>query len=148
MAKKKPVKIHTDGSRLDNSNGGWSALIEHPNGQRIIASGGEKNTTNNRMELTAVIEAIKNVKPKSAVTIYSDSMYVVENGNERIERWKKNNYKTKGGVIKNTDLWDSVYNMKQTHNIRFEWVPAHSENSPPENVIADLIAKEEAIRLG
>ena len=137
------IKIYTDGSCLENpGNGGWAAIInEDGNIKRI--SGNEKNTTNNRMELMAPINALKNIEPNKKIEIFTDSKYVKLGITEWINAWLKNNWKTsKKENVKNKDLWLELYNLNKTLNVKWHWVKAHAGN--PLNEEVDLLAKKAA----
>ena len=137
------IKIYTEGSCLDNpGNGGWAAIINDNGGVRKI-SGSEKSTTNNRMELMAPINALKNMDPESKIEIYTDSQYVKLGITEWINTWMKNNWKTsKKEDVKNKDLWLQLYNLNKTLNIKWNWVKAHAGN--PLNEEVDFLAKQAA----
>ena len=120
--------------------GGWGALIKYNNSTKEI-SGSEKNTTNNRMEMMAVIEALKYIDTKSKINIYTDSKYVKEGITNWIIGWKKNNWKnSQKNDVKNKDLWIELDILSQKHNISWNWVKGHSGNI--ENDIADKLATE------
>ena len=137
------IKIYTDGSCLENpGSGGWAAII-NDNGNTKKISGSEKNTTNNRMELMAPINALKDMNPKNEIEIYTDSKYVKLGITEWINNWVKNDWKTaKKQNVKNKDLWLKLYNLNQSLNIKWNWVKAHSGN--PLNEEVDLMAKTAA----
>ena len=137
------IKIYTDGSCLKNpGNGGWAAIINDNENIKNI-SGSEKNTTNNRMELMAPIQALKNIDPKNEIEIYTDSKYVKLGITEWINTWIKNSWKTsKKEEVKNKDLWIQLYNLNQSLNIKWNWVKAHAGNTLNEEV--DLLAKKAA----
>ncbi len=137
------IKIYTDGSCLENpGNGGWAAII-NINGNMRKISGGEKNTTNNRMELMATINALKNVDSDEEINIYTDSQYVKLGITEWINNWVKNNWKTsKKEDVKNKDLWTELYNLNKTLNVKWVWIKAHAGN--PFNEEVDLLAKKAA----
>ena len=137
------IEIYTDGSCLTNpGNGGWAAIINKDGDIKKI-SGSEKNTTNNRMELIAPINALKNMDPKSQIKIYTDSQYVKLGITEWINKWVTNNWKTsKKEDVKNKDLWIELYNLNKSLNIKWNWVKAHAGN--PMNEEVDLMAKNAA----
>ena len=137
------IEIYTDGSCLTNpGNGGWAAII-NKDGEVKKISGSEKNTTNNRMELLAPINALKNINPKSQIEIYTDSQYVKLGITEWINKWVTNNWKTsKRENVKNKDLWIELYNLNKSLNIKWNWVKAHACN--PMNEEVDLLAKKAA----
>ena len=106
-------------------------------------SGNEKNTTNNRMELLAPINALKDMKPGVEIKIYTDSQYVKNGITEWINTWLANNWKTsKKEDVKNKDLWIDLYNLNKSLNIQWNWVKAHDGN--PLNEEVDLLAKKAA----
>ena len=137
------IEIYTDGSCLENpGNGGWAAIINE-NGNTRKISGNEKNTTNNRMELMAPINALKDIDPKSEIEIYTDSQYVKLGITEWINTWIKNSWKTsKKEDVKNKDLWLELYNLNKSFKIKWNWVKAHSGN--PLNEEVDSMAKKAA----
>ena len=137
------ITIYTDGSCLTNpGNGGWAAIINENNEIKKI-SGNEKNTTNNRMELLAPINALKTIKPGTEIKIYTDSKYVKNGITDWIHTWLSNNWKTsKKEDVKNKDLWIDLYNLSKSFNIQWNWVKAHDGN--PLNEEVDLLAKKAA----
>ena len=137
------IEIYTDGSCLENpGNGGWAAIIK-VNGDLKKISGSEKNTTNNRMELMAPINALKNIKSEEEINIYTDSQYVKLGITEWINTWLKNNWQTsKKEQVKNKDLWIELYNLNKSLNVKWNWIKAHAGNSLNEEV--DLLAKKAA----
>ena len=137
------ITIYTDGSCLTNpGDGGWAAIINNEKEIRKI-SGSEKNTTNNRMELLAPINALKDMKPGIEIKIYTDSQYVKHGITEWINTWLANNWKTsKKEDVKNKDLWIELYNLNKSLNVQWNWVKAHDGN--PMNEEVDLLAKKAA----
>ena len=137
------IKIYTDGSCLENpGNGGWAAII-NDNGNVKKISGNEKDTTNNRMELMAPINALKEIGINKEIEIYTDSKYVKLGITEWINTWIKNSWKTsKKQDVKNKDLWLELHNLNQSLNIKWNWVKAHSGD--PINEEVDLMAKKAA----
>ena len=137
------IKIYTDGSCLKNpGNGGWAAII-NDDGDIKRVSGSEKNTTNNRMELMAPINALKGMDSNKEIEIYTDSQYVKLGITEWINTWLKNNWKTsKKEDVKNKDLWLELYNLNKSLKIKWNWVKAHAGNHINEEV--DLLAKKAA----
>ncbi len=137
------IKIYTDGSCLENpGNGGWAAIINNDGNIEKI-SGSEKNSTNNRMELLAPINALKQISPSKQIEIYTDSHYVKLGITEWINTWIKNNWQTsKKEDVKNKDLWLKLYNLNNSLNIKWNWIKAHSGNTLNEEV--DLLAKKAA----
>ena len=137
------IKIYTDGSCLSNpGNGGWAAII-NINGEIKKISGNEKNTTNNRMELMAPINALKNINSKDTIEIFTDSKYVKNGITEWINTWVLNNWKTsKKENVKNKDLWLELHKLNQSLNVKWNWVKAHAGD--PLNEEVDMLAKEAA----
>ena len=137
------IEIYTDGSCLTNpGNGGWAAIISE-DGKIKKISGNEKNTTNNRMELLAPINALKEMNASSQITIYTDSQYVKLGITEWIKKWIINNWQTsKKEDVKNKDLWVELYNLNKSLNVNWNWVKAHAGN--PMNEEVDLMAKKAA----
>ncbi len=137
------ITIYTDGSCLTNpGNGGWAAIIKDEKEIRKI-SGNEKNTTNNRMELLAPINALKDMEPGVEINIFTDSQYVKNGITEWINTWLSNNWKTsKKEDVKNKDLWIELYNLNKSLNVQWNWVKAHDGN--PMNEEVDLLAKKAA----
>ena len=137
------ITIYTDGSCLTNpGNGGWAAIINENNKKKII-SGNEKNTTNNRMELLAPINALREIKSGLKIKIYTDSQYVKNGITEWINTWLNNDWKTsKKEDVKNKDLWIVLYNLTKLLDIQWIWVKAHDGN--PLNEEVDLLAKKAA----
>ena len=119
------IEIYTDGSCLENpGNGGWAAII-NVNGEIKKISGNEKNTTNNRMELLAPINALQEMNDNSEITIYTDSQYVKLGITEWINKWLNNNWQTsKKEDVKNKDLWVELYNLDKSLNVKWNWVKA------------------------
>lgn len=124
------VTIYTDGACSGNPGpGGWGSVLMYKENKKEI-SGGMNNTTNNVMELTAVIEAIKTLKFKCNVKLYSDSAYVVNAFNQKwIYGWIKNGWKTSSKEpVKNKELWQELYELTKIHDIEFIKVKGHSDN--------------------
>ena len=137
------IKIYTDGSCLKNpGNGGWAAIICTRNEMKKI-SGSEKDTTNNRMELMATINALKEVNSEDLIEIYTDSKYVKNGITDWIHSWIKNNWKTSNKEdVKNKDLWIQLNELNNNSKIKWNWVKAHAGN--PLNEEVDLLAKKAA----
>ncbi len=135
-------KIYTDGSCIGNpGKGGWAAIIIN-NGKKKIISGSENYTTNNRMEIIAVIKALNTIKLKQA-SLITDSQYV-KNGIEIwIHKWKNNGWMTaEKKPVKNKDLWTKLDKIQKTKKIKWEWVKGHSSDKLNNEV--DRIAREQA----
>jgi ribonuclease HI len=142
-----PVVIYTDGACKGNPGpGGWGAVLQYRGRERELF-GGEALTTNNRMELTAVIRALESLKRKVPVEIYTDSQYV-KNGIENwIRVWKTNGWKTADKKpVKNADLWLELDLLARDHDISWHWVRGHADNEG--NTRADALANRgvDAIR--
>ncbi len=137
------IKIYTDGSCLTNpGDGGWAAII-NIDGEIKKISGNEKNTTNNRMELMAPINALKYINSEDPIEIFTDSKYVKNGITEWINTWVLNNWKTSNKEdVKNKDLWIELYKLNQSLNVKWNWVKAHAGNTLNEEV--DILAKEAA----
>lgn len=136
------IKIYTDGACKGNpGKGGWGALIQLC-GESIEIFGGEPNTTNNRMELIAVIEALDKVKAEpSRVMVFTDSTYVQKGISEWILNWKKNGWRSSNKQpVKNQDLWMRLDELKQGMKIEWNWVKGHAGH--PENERADFLANQ------
>jgi ribonuclease HI len=135
----KQVDIYTDGACSGNPGpGGWGAVLIYGDKEKEIA-GGESNTTNNRMELKAAIEALNQLKQPCIVNLYTDSVYVRDGITKWIENWKKNNWRTAGKKpVKNIELWQDLEKALSTHQVQFHWVKAHNGNKY--NEIADRLA--------
>lgn len=141
------IEIFTDGACSGNPGaGGWGALLRYRDIEKEL-SGGEIQTTNNRMELTAVIEALKALKTTCNITIYTDSKYVMSGICEWMPNWKRNNWKTanKKADVKNVDLWLQLDDLIQKHEIRWVWVKGH--NGHPENERVDGLARAEVQKI-
>ena len=137
------IKIYTDGSCLTNpGDGGWAAII-NIDGEIKKISGNEKNTTNNRMELMAPINALKYINSKDPIEIFTDSKYVKNGITEWINTWVLNNWKTSNKEdVKNKDLWIELYKLNQSLNVKWNWVKAHAGD--PLNEEVDMLAKKAA----
>lgn len=142
------VYVFTDGACIGNPGpGGWSAIIRDGENEMTI-SGGDIHTTNNRMELTAVIMALKAIEgSKRDVVITTDSAYVVNAINQKwLLAWRKRGWRLKtGGAVKNSDLWDELSHLINIHNCSFVWVKGH--NGHKENETCDRMATREASNL-
>jgi len=135
----KHIEIFTDGACRGNPGpGGWGALLRY-NGIERDLFGGELETTNNRMELSAAIEALKALKEPCKVSLTTDSVYVRSGITEWMDRWKKRNWKTAAKKpVKNVDLWRALDEQNQRHQVEWHWVKGHSGHR--ENEIADQLA--------
>ena len=137
----KKVYIYTDGACRGNpGRGGWGALL-HYNGSDKELYGGELETTNNRMEMTAAIEALSQLKRPCEVVLTTDSQYVRKGITEWMDNWKKRDWKTSSKQpVKNADLWKMLDELNQKHSISWHWVKGHSGH--PENERADELANQ------
>lgn len=141
------VVLYTDGACSGNPGvGGWAAILSYKGNEKILA-GGEKETTNNRMELMAVIEGLEKIKERKSVKVFSDSAYVVNAFNQNwISNWKKNNWKTSGkSDVQNKDLWIRLLNAKENLEVEFVKVKGHSDNA--QNNRCDALAREEIMKI-
>ena len=135
------IEIYTDGACRGNPGpGGWAALLRIGDHEREI-SGAEALTTNNRMELTAVIRALEALKRPVEAQLYTDSEYVRRGVNEWLPAWKARGWRTaQRKPVKNQDLWQQLDELRLPHRIEWHWVPAHSGVSDNERV--DRLANE------
>ncbi len=140
MNKKNPVVIYTDGACSGNPGpGGWGSVLLY-NGHRRELSGGESQTTNNRMEMIAVIVALETLKRPCAVELHTDSKYVMQGITEWLPNWKARGWKTAAKKpVKNVDLWQQLDAAVARHDIDWRWVKGHS--GVPENERADELAR-------
>ncbi|HEY9530271.1 MAG TPA: ribonuclease HI [Burkholderiales bacterium] len=136
-----PVEIFTDGACRGNPGpGGWGVLLR-ANGVEKELWGGEADTTNNRMELTAVIRALEALKRPCRARLYTDSQYVQKGISEWIHRWKRSGWRTADRKpVKNEDLWRRLDELAQMHKIEWHWVKGHAGH--PENERADRLANK------
>lgn len=137
----KHIEVFTDGACKGNPGpGGWGALLRF-NGHEKSLYGGEANTTNNRMELTAAIEALRAVKERCIIDLTTDSQYVRQGITEWISSWKARGWKTASKQpVKNVDLWQQLDALIHQHEVRWHWVKGHSGHR--ENEIADQLANQ------
>tara|TARA_B100001142_G_scaffold180907_1_gene180507 strand:+ start:467 stop:904 length:438 start_codon:yes stop_codon:yes gene_type:complete len=140
------IKIYTDGACKGNPGvGGWGALILQDD-KNIELFGGENETTNNRMELMAVIMALKEMSPTEELTIYTDSTYVQKGISEWIKNWKLNNWRSSNKKpVKNKDLWMQLDEASYARKINWEWVKGHAGNEGNEK--ADELANKGVISM-
>ena len=140
QSSQKQITLYADGSSLGNPGpGGYGGILEYK-GHRHEYSGGEPNTTNNRMELRGVIEGLKLLKEPCTVTIVSDSSYVVNAINTWLANWVRRDFKR----VKNPDLWREYLAVSSLHTVQGMWVRGH--NGHPENERCDQLARDEAVR--
>lgn len=128
MATKLPdVTVYCDGACRGNPGpGGWAAVLLFAQGVERVLKGGEKDTTNNRMELTAALQALRALSEPFAVTFVTDSSYLMNGATIWLPGWKKRNWKRKEGALANIDLWQALDIEMQHHQVRWEWVRGHS----------------------
>ncbi|MGE3108679.1 MAG: ribonuclease HI [Phycisphaerales bacterium] len=137
------VQLYTDGACSGNPGpGGWAFVLRHPSsGKERERSGGDPETTNNRMELLAVIEGLAALKSPSRVDLYSDSQYVLNGLREWLPNWKKRGWKTANRKpVKNQDLWQRLDELMLSHEVAFHWIQGHAGH--PENERCDMLAVE------
>jgi ribonuclease HI len=136
----KVIEIYTDGACSGNPGpGGWGALLRY-NGHEKEMNGGEADTTNNRMEMMAVIESLNALKKRSDVKLYTDSKYVMQGVTQWLDGWKAKGWKTASKKpVKNVDLWKQIDEAVQAHDVEFFWVKGHAGH--PENERADELAR-------
>ena len=146
MTETTPLDIYTDGACRGNPGpGGWGAVLMHAGREREL-SGADPATTNNRMELTAVIEALAALKRPVKARIYTDSQYVRLGILEWVANWKKRGWKTADRKpVKNQDLWERLDALAATHDLEWHWVKGHS--GVPGNERCDALANEAIDRL-
>jgi ribonuclease HI len=134
------VKIYTDGSCSPNPGpGGWGCVVLPEQGKKVQLSGREEATTNNRMELQAALAALASLRSPHIVELYTDSKYVQNGITSWIDNWRKNNWLTvEREPVKNQDLWESLAQEMERHQVRWFWVKGHADN--PYNEEADTLA--------
>lgn len=137
----KKVELFTDGACSGNPGpGGWGALLRY-NGHEKEMGGGAPDTTNNRMEMTAVIEGLAALKSPCAITLYTDSKYVMDGVTKYLENWKRRGWKTADKKeVKNRDLWEQLESEMARHKIDWVWVKGHAGHAENERV--DQIARD------
>jgi ribonuclease HI len=135
------ITIYTDGACSGNPGiGGWGAVILENNKEDIFLNGGNDNTTNNQMELTAAIEALRYFEYRQTITLITDSKYVKDGIQSWIQNWKKNGWKTAAKKpVKNKELWIELDQLISRHIISWEWVKGHAGNTHNEK--ADYLAR-------
>lgn len=139
------INIYTDGGCINNPGPGGYGVVIVREGKRKEISGGFRLTTNNRMELTACTEALRQLKPSATVTLHSDSKYVVDGIMKGwAQRWRSNGWmRTKSDRASNPDLWEQLLDLYEMHNVELVWVKGHAGN--PENERCDRLANQAAI---
>ena len=136
------ITIYTDGACSGNPGvGGWGVVIIEDNKNEFFLNGGDKNTTNNKMELTAAIEALRYFEDRQTITLITDSKYVKDGIQSWIQNWKKNGWKTAAKKpVKNKELWIELDQLISRHTISWEWVKGHTGNVHNEK--ADYLARQ------
>ena len=140
MTDKPKVMIYTDGACRGNPGpGGWGAILKYGRHEKSL-SGGEKATTNNRMELQAALEALRTLNEACQVTLFTDSEYLKRGVTEWMPNWKRRNWRRKGGQLANVDLWMKLDEEIVRHEINWRWVKGHAGH--PFNERADKLARD------
>ena len=136
------ITIYTDGACSGNPGiGGWGIVILELKKEPIFLNGGDDNTTNNQMELTAAIQALKYFEDRQKITLFTDSQYVKNGIESWINNWKKNGWKTSSKKqVKNKELWIQLEEQIEKHNVKWQWVRGHTGNK--NNEMADNLAKK------
>ena len=134
------VEIYTDGACSGNPGpGGWAAILSYGNHEKVI-SGGEKETTNNRMEVRAALEALRTLNRSSRIRFHTDSIYLLNGATSWLEDWKRRDWKRKHGQLQNIDLWKEMDVELGKHQIDWVWVKGHAGN--PMNERVDELARK------
>ncbi|WP_086239038.1 ribonuclease HI [Campylobacter devanensis] len=137
----KIVSLFSDGSCLNNpGNGGWAYILEYEKYTKND-SGAVLDTTNNQMELLAIINGLKALKEPCIVNLYTDSSYAANGINSWLEGWKKKSFKN----VKNIELWQEIDKLTQIHKVKAHWIKAHAGH--PQNELCDKLAKDAAMKL-
>ncbi len=141
MTQKQSIEAFTDGACSGNPGpGGWGVWLRYGNHEKELC-GGESDTTNQRMELQAAIEALQALKRPSSITIYSDSKYVIQGITEWIDGWKKRDWKnTAKKPVANRDLWEQLDALNERHQVTWQWVKGHAGHEGNER--ADALARQ------
>lgn len=138
------VIIYTDGACEPNPGfGGWAAILMY-RGQRKELSGGEIDTTNNRMEMTAAIKALEALKRPCSVVVSTDSEYLKRGITEWVPAWRRRNWTRKGGELKNVELWRRLDELASRHHVEWRWVRGHAGD--PLNERCDELATQEVAK--
>lgn len=150
MPNRPQYELFTDGACTGNPGpGGWAFILREvtiPNGEEFERTGGEARTTNNRMELMAVIAGLQALPAPSEVVLHADSQYVTKGLSEWLDGWKRKGWRTTSGPVKNVDLWKTLDQLRTTHLIRPVWVRGHADH--PENTRCDRLAVEASRQFG
>ncbi len=151
MPERTHVLLFTDGACSGNPGpGGWAYILRHPSsGKEREDSGAELETTNNRMELTAVIRGLEALSRPSRVDVYSDSRYVLDGLKSWLDQWKRRGWRTADKKpVKNEDLWHRLDDLRSTHTLDYHWVRGHNEHPENERCDALAVAAREALVRG
>lgn len=133
------VEIYSDGACSGNPGpGGWAAILRYGSSEKVI-SGGEKETTNNRMEIRAALEALRCLTKPMSIRFYTDSFYLLNGATQWLADWKRRDWKRKMGKLQNVDLWQALDLELQKHKITWVWVKGHAGNELNER--ADQLAR-------
>ena len=139
MNESAPVVIYTDGACDPNPGpGGWAVLLRFGRHEKVL-TGSEEDTTNNRMELTAAVQALMALTRPSRVVFFTDSEYLKRGITEWLDGWRARNWRRKGGALANVDLWQALDKAIQQHQIDWRWVRGHAGN--PDNARVDRLAR-------
>lgn len=143
--KRAKITVYTDGSCLQNNDGGWAAAI-FSGKERIDLIGAERNTTNNRMELLAVVNCFTKIPIACTVTIFTDSTYVKDGFTKWVRKWQRTGWKNhQGREVKNRDLWEQLLALKKQYTIHIRWIKGHNGHVYNEQV--DKMARKAAQEL-
>jgi ribonuclease HI len=138
----KIITIYTDGACSPNPGpGGWAAILRWEGKEKVL-TGGEGQTTNNRMELTAAVQALAALKEPSQVCIFTDSQYLQKGITEWLPGWLKRNWRTTSGKVANQDLWQALMEAEKPHQVEWNWLRGHAGS--PENSRVDRLARQAA----
>ena len=144
MSELPEVIIYSDGACRGNPGpGGWAALLRSGNHEKQL-SGGEPLTTNNRMELTAAVEALRSLNRPCRVKLYTDSEYLRRGITEWLPAWRARGWRRKAGELKNADLWQALAEAIKAHQVDWHWVRGHSGQM--ENELVDRLAREQSAK--
>jgi ribonuclease HI len=142
------VELFTDGACSGNPGpGGWAFVLRHlSSGKELERSAGEPCTTNNRMEMTSVIEGLRSLKEPCVVDLYSDSQYVVNGLREWMDQWKARGWKRGRQAPKNLDLWQELDRLRAIHQINYHWIRGHNDHAENERCDRLAVAAIERVR--
>jgi ribonuclease HI len=140
MTSTRKVIIYTDGACDPNPGpGGWAALLRYGSHEKVL-TGSEAQTTNNRMELIAAVQALDALTRPSQIEFYTDSQYLRKGITQWLPGWRERNWRRKGGALANVDLWKALDSSIQMHQINWHWVRGHAGN--PDNELVDRLARQ------